>query len=273
MTELGKRVVTASLAVPLFLLIAFFLPPDYFFVVLLLVLLLAAWEWANLFEHKLLWLKIMFVAVVAMFSFMFHNNFMWLFISVSLIAFLWLWVATIAYQLNGVKSGLGSTVSMLLVGIFVLPCFVISANWLRNLGHLWPVWFLYPVVITWIADSMAYFFGRKWGRTKLIPKVSPNKSWEGVLAGMLCSIFAGSMFSFSLSLHLQQKIILIGLTAIIAMISVFGDLSISLLKRIADVKDTGNILPGHGGVLDRVDSLLSVIVVFAVGVKFFMGVL
>ncbi|MEN9347393.1 MAG: hypothetical protein RLZZ77_904 [Bacteroidota bacterium] len=109
-------------------------------------------------------------------------------------------------------------------------------------------------VILWINDSSAYFTGRAFGKNKLYPAISPNKTWEGLIGGMLFSLVAGAVISHWFdSLSLVQWIIV---AAIIAVLANVGDLFESHLKRIAGVKDSGNLIPGHGGSLDRFDGLL-----------------
>ncbi|MFN0031981.1 MAG: phosphatidate cytidylyltransferase [Flavobacteriales bacterium] len=108
-------------------------------------------------------------------------------------------------------------------------------------------------LILWVNDSGAYLFGRMLGRTKLYPKVSPNKTWEGLIGGILCAFLIGYLLSLIfMSLHWQQWIFI---SLIISLFANAGDLFESHLKRTAGVKDSGNVIPGHGGVLDRFDGL------------------
>lgn len=130
--------------------------------------------------------------------------------------------------------------------------------------HLWqvsPAHLLYAMLLVWVADSMAYFVGRKWGKTKFIPHVSPNKSTEGLLAGA----GFGALVAFILSAYLapDARMALVWVSVVAILASVLGDLFESMLKRIAGVKDSGRILPGHGGVLDRIDGLLCAMPIFA----------
>ena len=109
-------------------------------------------------------------------------------------------------------------------------------------------------VILWINDSGAYFSGRAFGKHKLYPAISPNKTWEGLIGGMLLSLIAGAVISHWFdSLSLSQWLVV---SAIIAVLANVGDLFESHLKRIAGVKDSGQLIPGHGGSLDRFDGLL-----------------
>ncbi|PNK61372.1 phosphatidate cytidylyltransferase [Psychrobacter sp. FDAARGOS_221] len=135
--------------------------------------------------------------------------------------------------------------------------------------YLWqfsPFWLLYVFLLVWCADSGAYFVGRKLGRRKMAPNVSPNKSMEG-LAGGLATGFAVviAISVFQLKLTGTILVLFVGLSLITILSSVLGDLLESMLKRKAGIKDSGTILPGHGGVLDRIDSLLAATPIFALG--------
>jgi phosphatidate cytidylyltransferase len=118
---------------------------------------------------------------------------------------------------------------------------------------------LAAMAIVWIADTAAYFSGRAFGRRKLAPQISPGKSWEGVYGG----IAAVALYALLLTPNVREfspgvdAVAWVLLAMMLAALSVVGDLFESLLKRQAGVKDSGRILPGHGGVLDRVDALLS----------------
>ena len=129
-----------------------------------------------------------------------------------------------------------------------------------------PWWLMYVFLLVWCADSGAYFVGRKFGKRKMSPNVSPNKSIEGLIGGLvtgLVVVLGISLFKLELSGTELAIFILLSLVTILA--SVLGDLFESMLKRRAGVKDSGTILPGHGGVLDRIDSLLSATPIFAFG--------
>jgi len=155
--------------------------------------------------------------------------------------------------------------------VFVL-CF---ATWLGLLqaDGLGKAFLLSSLLIIWVADTAAYFAGRAFGKHKLAPAVSPGKTWEGVIGALLANLAlaivmantmpvsadnpAGSVFSL-----IQMSMgwgFMLAFTVLITLVSVMGDLYESLLKRIAGVKDSGQLLPGHGGVLDRIDALLAVI--------------
>ncbi len=135
--------------------------------------------------------------------------------------------------------------------------------------YLWqqsPWWLLYVFLLVWCADSGAYFVGRKLGRRKMAPNVSPNKSMEGLAGGVVTGLLVVIGISvFMLNLSGVALLAFVALSVVTILISVLGDLFESMLKRRAKVKDSGTILPGHGGILDRIDSLLSATPIFALG--------
>ncbi len=118
---------------------------------------------------------------------------------------------------------------------------------------------LYALFIVWTTDSGAYMIGRKIGKHKLAPHISPNKTWEGSIGGSLVATIVGSVFWYFFPIGHYSLIVMIILTLIFSVVGQFGDLVESALKRYYGVKDSGKILPGHGGILDRFDSLLLVL--------------
>jgi len=129
-------------------------------------------------------------------------------------------------------------------------------------GHRW---LLTALAIVWAADSGAYFAGRHFGRHKLAPRISPNKTIEGLLGGMLAGLAVAAALGLFAGASVAQLPALLGVAAVTVLASVLGDLFESLLKRQAGAKDSGNVIPGHGGVLDRVDGVLAALPVFVLG--------
>lgn len=122
---------------------------------------------------------------------------------------------------------------------------------LRSDGFAWTTLVL---LITWLNDTAAYFVGRAWGRHKLWPRISPQKTWEGLIAGTVTALIIGPLAAPPLvGIPWWQGL---ALGALIAAAAPFGDFSVSLFKRMAHIKDSSNLIPGHGGMLDRLDSLL-----------------
>ncbi len=115
-------------------------------------------------------------------------------------------------------------------------------------------WMVLAITLTWIADTLAYFTGISFGRHKLWPRISPKKTWEGLAGGSVAVIIAAPLLGgWLVGLTVWQGLIL---GVLIAVISLYGDLAVSLFKRTAHVKDSSHLIPGHGGILDRLDSLL-----------------
>jgi len=160
----------------------------------------------------------------------------------------------------------GSRPRTALMGLFtLLPvwCALIQLKYLNNAGYL----VLAVIALVSIADIGAYFVGRAWGSSKLAPQVSPGKSWAGFWGGMTASALLACLLLLPVNAFVEPlsplAIVLLLLTAVVvAVFSVFGDLFESMLKRSQGMKDSGSLLPGHGGVLDRIDSLTAAAPVF-----------
>lgn len=150
--------------------------------------------------------------------------------------------------------------------ISIFACFLAIRIFFAATGSQ-PLFLLSVMAIVWVADSGAYFFGKAFGRHKLAPVISPGKSWEGAIGGWLCVLFFGvmctqvSFLSFTFPNALKHALGWTGfflLLTLLTAVGVIGDLIESQLKRRAQVKDSSHLLPGHGGVLDRIDSLIFV---------------
>jgi phosphatidate cytidylyltransferase len=119
-------------------------------------------------------------------------------------------------------------------------------------------WLLLALIITWSADTGAYLIGSAWGRRKLAPRLSPGKTIEGTVGGWLTGVVTGGLLAELMGLAIVHGL---GLGALIGLSSPLGDLGISMIKRQAGAKDSGHLIPGHGGMLDRIDSILFTVVV------------
>lgn len=144
--------------------------------------------------------------------------------------------------------------------------------WLHHgaagLGHApsqGPVWTLFVLLVVWAADTGAYFAGSRWGRRKLAPRISPGKSWEGLFGGLFLAMLVSAAAVPVLRLGWGQLPQLLMLVMLTVLVSIAGDLFESLVKRHAGAKDSSHLIPGHGGVLDRIDSLLAALPVFVLG--------
>ncbi len=150
----------------------------------------------------------------------------------------------------------------LILGVILLVGFWVSIISLRsnhiltdNLRGGWIV--LFMLTIIWAADIGGYTFGKLFGKHKLAPRVSPGKTWEGFLGGVVFSLIVATVGSYLLELPISNVLLFISAIFVMVVISVFGDLFESLLKRQVHLKDSSNLLPGHGGVLDRMDSSIA----------------
>lgn len=145
----------------------------------------------------------------------------------------------------------------------------ISFNFLIVIRNMSLFYLLYVVLITIMSDTFAHFWGTKIGSVKLCPNVSPNKTVEGMIGGTIFGTFIGAAF-FLTFINPNASVLLIGVISLaLSLVAQFGDLVFSAIKRRYGVKDYGNIMPGHGGVLDRLDSIIFAILAFSYLVAFF----
>lgn len=143
----------------------------------------------------------------------------------------------------------------------LLPSWGLLA-WLHSTVDDGPLLLLALLAIVWSADTGAFFVGRAFGRRRLAPKVSPGKTWEGVAGGLTLAGAVGA-FAGYLSARGIPAVALVAVAT--AAVSVMGDLTVSMFKRNAGLKDSGGLLPGHGGVLDRIDSVTAAVAMFVLG--------
>ena len=258
---LKQRIITAAWLAPLVLAGLFGLDGGAFALFTALMVLLATWEWANLAGVTRAAQRAQLVAVMAVLMLV-----MWLAGAAASIWPLWFsaagWLVNLYWVTRYPAAGeqWQATVRRLAMGLWVLlPCWV-GFNVLRDIGM---AWLLFVLLLVWCADIGAYFVGRHWGKRKLAPHVSPGKSWEGVYGGLAATTILASLFALCFGLGLVGGITLILITAVVTLASVLGDLLESMLKRHRNIKDSSQLLPGHGGVLDRIDSLTAAIPLFA----------
>ena len=257
---LKQRILTAVPLAAAFLAALFYLPFLAFAGLIAVLLLLAGWEWGRLAGLRA-GPRIAFLSVLALLlgALLPQRGQLesWVFpLSLGLWAFLSLLVLTFprsAPVLRGTGLRLG-------LAVLVLAPAYLAVLDLYSAG---PAYLLWALGVVWAADIGAYFAGRRFGKRKLAPAVSPGKSWEGAFGGIACALLVSLAFADVLSVPLGASLLLF--TVLMAVLSIFGDLFESVLKRTAGVKDSGGLLPGHGGVLDRLDALLPALPLAALG--------
>lgn len=262
---LKQRIITAIILIPLVLIILFFLSPAAFFILTAIMTLGAAWEWSNLMQLKKIASRLLYLLIVL---FAAINSYRIPMMTFFVCAFIWWLIATILilFYPRGSRWWSNSIVWRGLMGLLVLvPCFR-AINFIRQNSMIGIYTLLFLFVLIWGADSVAYFVGKKWGKTKLAPLVSPGKSWQGLTGALVSSILIALLASWLMHVPLYALPWGIALSLITVLFSVVGDLFESMLKRQAGLKDSGKLLPGHGGLLDRIDSLTAAAPVFSLGI-------
>lgn len=262
---LKHRLLTAFIALPLLALAIWFFPPIPFAVVLTLLVGYSAWEWSSLVGLTQALHRAVYVAAVLLV--VLGANWLPMFpvLVVGFIALLWAFAAIVWYQCDKKPLGLQHAVGRGVVGVLLLVPFWVAAMTLRLDASMGPGWVFYAMAIAWATDTGGYFAGKYWGQHKLIPRVSPNKTWEGLIGGFVLALITAFVASFFFPFSAHQRLFMMAIAVVSVFASVVGDLSVSVLKRITGLKDTGSIIPGHGGLLDRMDSLAAAFIVFAIG--------
>ncbi len=268
---LKQRVITALVLAIVFISALFGLPAGYFSFFVGAIVLIGAWEWTNLAGFSARWqrcLYTLFVLGVLLLTSAYlgfkgdasPNLDTYAIRELLLAGCVW-WAVALLFVQGYPSSALlwGHKVSRLIMGLLVLvPTWVALVYVRQQESGAWLV--LLMMLIVAVADSGGYFAGRRFGRYKLASAVSPGKTWEGVAGGFIANCILALVLSFSLDMSL---LLMLALVIPTSLVSVLGDLLESMLKRHAGIKDSGAILPGHGGILDRVDGVTAAAPVFA----------
>ncbi len=263
---LKQRIITAVILFPFVIAAVLTLRNGYFiFLSLIPLVLIGGWEWTRLIlltdRPRCRYAYLLGLVVVAAIYYFFNS---YVFQIIIVAALLW-WLIAVFFLATYKRE---STLFMHRPWIFAIAGFVVltSAWWFLGKLHSFnPEWVLYLILLTVIADTGAYFSGKKFGKRKLAPELSPGKTVEGALGGLL-GVFAWSIVgAWYFQVPGNYWIYFILLSVLTAVFSIAGDLFVSMMKRESGFKDSGHILPGHGGILDRVDSLLSALPVFTTG--------
>ncbi|MFZ1100684.1 MAG: phosphatidate cytidylyltransferase [Steroidobacteraceae bacterium] len=259
--SLRTRIVTAVVLAVVLLAVVLGLPPVATVAVITAVVVAGAWEWSAFVRLKSVSRRVAYVAFVVLLlalawrasaardtrDLILAGAVVWW-----LAAFLW--VAFAPRWVSPWSAGLAGVLAL-------VPSWVAMVRLRLSLPH-GAEWVLFALLLVWVADIGAFFVGRRFGRIRLAPEVSPGKTWEGALGGLavsaLVAVAGAAWFRVALLSFLPLCLAAVGF-------SIVGDLTESLLKRFAGMKDSGSILPGHGGVMDRIDSVTGAAPVLLLG--------
>jgi phosphatidate cytidylyltransferase len=275
-----KRIITASVLASLIALAVFKLPMEYFSLLIGFITLLAAWEWAKLTSLNSTIFRVLFLVllITPMLGIHFWTQILELVAQLTdwpdvrdysgilewfVIPPVLFWILVMILIRNTPTNVLKlqfKTRYKLLIGWFVLLSAWMFLSRLRALyGSEMTMYFL---ILIWIADIAAYFTGKKWGTIKLSPEISPGKTVAGLygalVSGLICAVVLSLIYGFQIMIAADFVV----LSTLTVLISIYGDLFVSVVKRQCGAKDSGTLLPGHGGVLDRIDSLIAAIPFF-----------
>lgn len=263
---LKHRILTALVLIPLVLWGILRLPNHWFAGVFGIFVVIGAWEWARLIGWTQPSTRAIYAAVVgvvtALAGVLLSLPVLLIILFCAAVGF-WVWATRAVLHYDGALREPKPVSSRdAFVGVAVLIPAWLGIVYLHSRG---PEILLYMMVLVWTADTAAYFAGRRFGKHKLAPHVSPGKTREGLYGALIATGLVSVGMAGWLDLVAGEVLVFVVLSMVTVMISVVGDLFESMCKRRVGIKDSGTILPGHGGVLDRIDSLTAAAPLFALG--------
>jgi phosphatidate cytidylyltransferase len=274
------RVLAALVMAPLAILAILFLPTPWMAALAAAMFLVGLWEWLKLAEIDdtlsrtvLLLLNLALMVVLTWASRSSSGFSPVLFQIVALVGAAW-WLAALLWlrfytfasdhqtwaRLFKLAAG-----TLAIVPAWCALCLIHSDNFASLDSMREHLWLLTALAIVWAADSGAYFAGRTLGKHKLAPRISPNKTVEGLLGGLVAGVVVGLLGGWLAGVETHRVAALAAVSVATVLVSVVGDLFESLLKRHVGAKDSGNVIPGHGGILDRIDGVVAALPVFLIG--------
>ena len=268
---LKQRFITAAILVPLVVVSILYIPHLVFSLVLAVFISVAAWEWCKFTEQQHKFQNIIYVLfTILIITLLYYYRETFIANSVIFLGVAWWLCATvliIAYQkeLNLIPS---INIIKSLIGLLILlPAWMSLIVLHASVDG--PHFVLLLFILIWIADTSAYFIGRRFGSRKLASKTSPGKSWEGVLGALIITSITSIIYGVIQTQYATSVILMLCIVTV--MFSIIGDLTESMFKRNVGIKDSGIIFPGHGGVLDRIDSMTAAAPVFVTGLWLIQG--
>lgn len=268
---LKARILTVICVLPLFLTALFYLSSIFWMTLLLVLAVIGSWEWSRLARFSLSG-SIFYLVLTALIG----GELLFILSRAVLTnpyttVFLWLYAATLVFWILGAPSLLKLNLPIRDPALLVLTGWLLllpTCLALYQLRAIDPLLLLGFMTVVWVSDTAAYFVGRALGRHKFAPNISPGKTWEGV-AGALIAVSIYALTWGYLAGEKTQTMLLVPLLLVLVVLGIIGDLFESLMKRQAGVKNSGDILPGHGGILDRIDALTSTLPVAILAVLIF----
>ncbi len=268
---LKTRILTVICVLPLFLTALFYLSSIFWMTLLLVLAVIGSWEWSRLAKFTLSG-SIFYLVLTALIG----GELLFILSRAVLTnpyttVFLWLYAATLVFWILGAPSLLKLNLPIRDPALLVLTGWLLllpTCLALYQLRAIDPLLLLGFMTVVWVSDTAAYFVGRALGRHKFAPNISPGKTWEGV-AGALIAVSIYALTWGYLAGEKTQTMLLVPLLLVLVVLGIIGDLFESLMKRQAGVKNSGDILPGHGGILDRIDALTSTLPVAILAVLIF----
>ena len=275
---LKVRIFTALMLIPLLLAAIIWLPAGYLAVLLGGIILMGGWEWSRLSGFIDETPRLIYVGLIAaamwygydwigrdhVVQYMLYFMLIWW-----ILVFIWLALAPVEKMLS-------NTISQYfrgLIGIVILIPSWFSLLWLHSLGDHGLHLLLSLFILIWMADTGAYFIGRLAGITRLAPTISPGKTLQGTYGGLAATVISALLLSYPLQFDDIHRLQFISLALLIGIFSMVGDLLESVVKRTSGLKDSGNLLPGHGGIMDRIDSLTAAAPIYVLALGWFPGLM
>ena len=241
MSSLMLRILSSLVMVPL-VLGAIYMGDPFLNLLMLVVGSMWCWEWTTMIENKNPALYAVIYAVAMIYSLLLPLSLLWLIIVVACAAFM-------AYKVRKEKHPL-----LLLLGVLYISVGMGALMWIYDVvGAVMTLWLIFAV---WSVDVGGYVFGSMIGGPKLAPKISPKKTWAGLIGGVLLAATVCGGFVYLMGVNTNIFILFTAVAASLAVIAQIGDLCESAIKRYLGIKDSSNLIPGHGGIFDRIDGLV-----------------